>query len=92
MHGSGTVVWTPDPTREEESGEFLARKCLAGMQRMPQLLNSATDFLFKIFNVIGQALLQYPKFLCFTVYSRGGIPALKTLPGKVFPLADWLAL
>jgi len=72
-----------------------------------RFLNSATDFLFQIFNVIGQALPQYSKFLCSTVYllpvinwtrtlvgwsdvrslinTDGGIPALKTLPGKVFP-------
>ena len=37
----------------------LAWKCLAGMWQMPW---SATDFLFQIFNVIGQALLPYSKF------------------------------
>ena len=85
-------------------GNNLARKCLAGMWR---LLNSATHFLFQIFNVMGQALLHYSKFLCSTVYSLpvinwtrmlvgwsdvhslintdSSIPALKTLPGKVFP-------
>ena len=73
---------------------------------MPGLSNSA-NFLFQIFNAIGQALLQFSKFLCSTVYSlpvisltrtlvgwsdvpslinaHGSIPALKTLPGKVFP-------
>jgi len=71
------------------------------------LSNSATNFLFQIFNAIGQALLQFSKFLCSTVYSLpvigvtwtlvgwsdvrslistdSSIPALKTLPGKVFP-------
>jgi len=153
-----SIVWTPDPTREEGSGEYrglqvvcqrtelgnlkmsnqnwgdvicdgsnwsvlnyncafddkglanhcnLARKCLAGM---PRSLNSAT-FLFQISNAIGstiygQILLQFSKFLCSTVCSLpvisltrtlvgwsdvrslintdGSIPALKTLPGKVF--------
>jgi len=91
------------PTRKG-LGNNLARKCLAGMWR---LLNSATHFLFQIFNVMGQALLQYSKFLCSTVYSLpiinwtwmlvgwsdvrslintdSSIPALKTLPGEVFP-------
>ena len=87
------IVWT-QPSRKG-LGNNLAQKCLAGM---PGLLNSE-NFLFQIFNTIGQALLQFSKFLPSTLYSLlvgwsdvrslintdGSIPALKTLPGKDFP-------
>ena len=55
----------------------LAQKCLAGML---QFLNS-TNFLFRIFNAIGQVLLQFSKFLSSTVYS----------PPIISQLGRWLA-
>ena len=71
------VVWTPDPTCEEGLGINLAQKCLAGMT---QFLNSA-NFLFQIFNAIGQVLLWFSTFLCSTVYSLPVISLTQMLVG-----------
>ena len=86
---------------------WITYRSFCSVARMPVSLNLA-NFLFQIFNTIGQVLLQFSKFLCSTVYSLpvisltwtlagwndvcslintdGSIPALKTLPGKVFAL------
>ena len=83
LHIPGThtmfcVFWTPDPTRKEGSGKYnLARKCPVGMS---QFLNSA-NFLFQIFNAIGQVLLRFSKFLCYTVYSLPVIGLTRMLHG-----------
>ena len=50
--------------RARGSGHETTRKCPAGM---PQFQSSA-NFLFQIFNMIGQVLLWFSKFLCCTVY------------------------
>jgi len=47
---------------------------------MPQLLDSA-NFLFQIFNMIGQVLLQFLKFLCSTIYSLPVINRTRMLVG-----------
>ena len=71
LHIPGThtmfcVFWTPDPTRKEGSGKYnLARKCPVGMS---QFLNSA-NFLFQIFNAIGQVLLRFSKFLFYRIFT-----------------------
>ena len=60
-------------------GNNLAQKYMypAGMLRF---LNSA-NFLFQIFNAIGQVLLQFSKFLCSTVYSLPAISLTRILVG-----------
>jgi len=62
----------------------LAQKYPAGMR---WFLNSA-NFLFQIFNAIGQ-IQRFSKFPL--INTDGSIPALKTLPGKVFPQTLYLA-
>jgi len=52
------TLYTPDPTVRKHLGNNLARNYPAGM---PQFLIS-TNFLFQIFNAIGQVLLQFQNF------------------------------
>jgi len=54
-----------DPRPNPWGRNNLATKCPAGM---PRFRNSA-NFLFQIFNAIGQVLLWFSKFLCSTIYS-----------------------
>ena len=95
----------PDPTRKEGSGEQPCSEVSSW--------NATANFLFQLFNTIGQVLLCFSMFyhirflslfklkrlvgwsdVLSLVNTDSSIPALKTLPGKIFPqtLPRWLGL
>ena len=77
---SSYLLSTLDP-RPNPQGRVWGITLLGSVLLECHSLSNSANFLFQIFNAIGQVLLQFSKFLCSIVYSLPVISLTRTLVG-----------